>query len=350
MNINIKRLRFVKTFVLICLVFSFNAAAQTSSEKPLNAKGLAALTQELKKVVTKNSPDENEAKSVIEKWDERKDLAGKTKSEVIKLLYQDVKSGIKDSGTLYQIYSTFSFYRQMPDKSFSGQTTSPMVTNSKPKAVENLNALTFPAHPFVGIEAELAKLPGTEDIKAEEERIRKERIAGFDDVLKVNNKLTPEQKEFVKANYDGLIKIADKITEEAIKKNFPTEVWILEGLKQSYSKFTLKELNELINFFDSNNGSGVLKYIRQTNMAELITGNGGTLDYTEADKAEYDKFASTALGKKFITAYLTEAEAYEKRKEEAVRTRNPNADGFGIYEPENLNKLFNTFVTENYKK
>ena len=85
-------------------------------------------------------------------------------------------------------------------------------------------------------------------------------------------------------------------------------------------------------------------------MAEMITGNGGKLDYTEADKAEHDKFAATALGKKFITAYIKEAEAYEKRKEEAVRTRNPDADGFAVYRPENLNKLFNKFVAENYKK
>lgn len=84
-------------------------------------------------------------------------------------------------------------------------------------------------------------------------------------------------------------------------------------------------------------------------MAELITGNGGKLDYTAADKAEHDKFASTPLGKKFITAYIDEAEAYEKRKEEAVRTRTPDADGFAIYQPEKLNRLFNKFVAENYK-
>jgi len=42
-------------------------------------------------------------------------------------------------------------------------------------------------------------------------------------------------------------------------------------------------------------------------MAELITGNGGKLDYTKEDKAEYDKFTSTSLGKKFITAFITHA-------------------------------------------
>jgi hypothetical protein len=206
-------------------------------------------------------------------------------------------------------------------------------------------------HPYVGIEEQIATLPGSADVKAGIEEDRKNRIAGFDAALKVNNKLTPEQKSFVRANYDQLIKIADKITEDAINKNFPTERWIKEGLQKSYTaKFTLSELNDLIVYFQGADGQPVLKYIRISQMAELITGNGGTLNFTEADKAEYDKFAATPLGKKFITAYIAEAEAYEKRQEEAVRTKIPDADGFAIYEPANLNKLFNKFVADNYKK
>jgi hypothetical protein len=66
------------------------------------------------------------------------------------------------------------------------------------------------------------------------------------------------------------------------------------------------------------------------------------------DKAAHDKFAATPLGEKFKTAYIDEAD--EKRKEEAVRTGNPDADGFAIDRPENLNKLFNKFVAENFKQ
>ena len=332
---------------LMCLVFSINAIAQ----KPMQAKALAGLITDLKEVVSKNSPNKNDAQLVGEKWNKRKDLTGKTKSAVINLLYDDVKSVIKDSGVQYQIYSIFSFYKQIPDEQFSSQKPSPMVTNSKPKAVENLTALTFPAHPYVGIEEEIAKLPGTKEIKAEEERIRKVRIEVFEEALKVNNKLTPDQKSFVQANYDQLSKMADKIIDETIEKNFPTEQWIMEGLDKSYAKkFTLKELNNLINLFDSDKGAQILKYVRQTKMEQLITGNGGKLDYTEADKAEHDKFVATALGKKFMTAYLKEAIEYEQRKENAVWSKNSNADGFALLEPANLNKFFNQFVAENYKK
>lgn len=343
--------KLIVALAIVCSVFSFGAIAQTNPDKPLDAKSLAALIEELKEVVSKNTPDEKDAKLIGEIWDKRKDLGGKTKKEVINLLYGDVKSVIKNSGVLYQIYSIFSFYKTIPDESPSVQNQKTKGALSKPAAVKQLVELTFRMHHYVGIEEQIASLPGTEDIKAEEERVRKERIEGFDDALKVNNKLTPDQKSFVKANYDQLIKIADKITEAAIEKNFPTEQWIKEGLLKSYTaKFSLKELNELIAYFQGTSGQQVLKYVRLSNMAELITGNGGKLDYTEADKAEHDKFDATPLGKKFINAYLKEAIAYEKSKENAVRSANPNADGFAIYRPENLNKLFNKFVAENYKK
>nr|MBA3766742.1 hypothetical protein [Acidobacteriota bacterium] len=142
----------------------------------------------------------------------------------------------------------------------------------------------------------------------------------------------------------------DKIIDDTIKTNFPTEQWIKEGLRQSYTaKFSLKELTNLVDYFQGTAGQQVLKYVRISNMAELITGNGGKLDYTKEDKAEHDKFASTPLGEKFMTAFITDAEAYEKRKENAVRAGNSNADGFAILEPANLNKIFNKFVSVNYK-
>ena len=245
----------------------------------------------------------------------------------------------------------FSFYKQIPDESFSAQTKKTNDAMSKPASVNKLVDLTWQMHPYVGIEEQLASLPGTKDVKTAEETARKVWIEVFDDALKVNDNLTPDQKSFVKANYDQLSKSVDKITDDAIKTNFPTEQWIKEGLQQSYTaKFSDKELAGLIVYFQGTAGQQVLKYVRISNMAELITGNGGKLDYTKEDKAEYDKFASTPLGKKFMTAFITDAEAYEKGKENAVRAGNNNADGFAILEPANLNQFFNKFVAENYKK
>jgi uncharacterized protein (TIGR02145 family) len=61
--------------------------------------------------------------AITQKWDTRRDLAGKSKAEVIDLLYQDVKSVVTNSGMQYQIYQVFSFYNQMPDSQFSNKTS-----------------------------------------------------------------------------------------------------------------------------------------------------------------------------------------------------------------------------------
>jgi hypothetical protein len=342
--------KLIAALALLCSISGFSATAQTVSNKSMDAKSLAALVEELKGVVSRSAPDQKEAALVAEKWDRRKDLAGKTKREVINLLFGDVRSVIKDSGTLYQIYSIFSLYKQMPDDAPSAQSQKTNGAISKSASVKRLVELTFPMHPFVGIDELVASLPGTKAVKEEEERVRKVRREVFDDALKVNDKLTTDQKSFVKANYDHLSKSVDKIIDDTIKTNFPTEQWVKEGLQQSFTaKFSLKELTNLIAYFQGTAGQQVLKYVRLSNMAELITGNGGQLDYTEADKAEYDKFASTPLGKKFMTAFIIDAEAYEKRKVNAVMAGKSNADGLAILEPANLNNFFNKFVSENYK-
>lgn len=119
---NVLTLLFLPVVLLWCSMLGSRVMAQTNSDKPLDATALTALVEELKEVVAKATPDAKEAAQVAERWDKRTDLAGKTRKEVIELLYQDVKAVIKDSGTLYEIYSTFSFYKRMPDES---QPTSP---------------------------------------------------------------------------------------------------------------------------------------------------------------------------------------------------------------------------------
>jgi hypothetical protein len=330
---------------LMFSVFSLRAIAQ---DKPLTANALAGLITELKEVVFKNTPNQNEAKLVSAKWDKRKDLAGKSKSAVINLLWADVKTVIKDSGVQYQIYSIFSFTKQIPDEQFdkSNQTNS-----SKKEAVEKLVDLVFMSHPYINIDEQIAGLPGTKAIKDEEERVRKVRLEIFDEALKVNKKLTSKQKTFVKANYDRLSKMVDEKIDATISLNFRSEQWVQEGMEKIFAeRFTVEEINNLIDFFSSDKGRQVLNYVRQTEMEQLITGNGGKLDFTEADKAEHDKFVATELGKKFITAYLKETNEYEALKEGEVRRNVPNADGFAILEPANLNKFFNKFVADNYKK
>ena len=104
-------------FVLLCSMFGFSVRAQTNDAQPMIDTARTALIEELKGVVARSTPDEKDAALVAERWDKRTDLKGKTKKEVINLLFGDVKAVIKDSGTLYQIYSIFSFYKRIPDDS-----------------------------------------------------------------------------------------------------------------------------------------------------------------------------------------------------------------------------------------
>jgi hypothetical protein len=251
---------------------------------------------------------------------------------------------------MFSVFSLAAMAQDKPNKQADSEAemTDP---DTKPQLVEQVIVLTFPRHPSVGIDYLLSTLPGTKETEATKAADRKNRIEGFDAALKVNKKLNAAQKAFVRANYDKLIKITDKITTDAKIKNFPTWDWIREGLEKSYTAaFTLTELKELSDFFYAWDGQQVLQYLEQIRRAELITRNGGKLKYTDAEKAQHDKFVATPIGKRFITAYLDEAIAYEQSKANAVRAKVPNADGSAIYEPANLNKLFNKFVTDNYKK
>lgn len=100
-------------FVILSLAFGLSVFAQKSDDEPMGEKAAAALVEELKGVVTRIAPNKDEAKLVGERWDKRKHLGCKTKNDLIELLFEDVKAVIKDSGTQYQIYSTFAFYKNV---------------------------------------------------------------------------------------------------------------------------------------------------------------------------------------------------------------------------------------------
>ena len=337
--------------LLLCLVFAISAMAQVRADRPLTSAARNNLIAELKEVVAKTVPDGPDAAAVAAKWDQRKGLAGKTKRDIIDVLYADLKTVISDSGARYQIYSMFSFYKTIPDAMFSKRPQKTVRPLSKTASITKLVDLTVKMHPYVGIDEELALLPGAGDVKAAAEKDRQNRIAGFDDALKTNNTLTEAQKAFVRANYDRLFKISDKITDDAIRSNFPTERWIRDGLSKSFAaNFTAVELATLIAYFQQSAGRQYLHYVRVTNMAEMIKGNGGSPDITASERSEYERLSTTVLGEKFEKAFMHEAIEYEQAKENAVRGSKPNADGFAIYKPENLNKLFNKFVAENFRR
>jgi uncharacterized protein (TIGR02145 family) len=103
--------------------FSSNAVPQATPETPLTEDELSGLLDSLKEGLAELVGDEDKATAITEKWDARRDLTGKTKSQVIDLLYEDAKTVVTNSGLRYQISQVFSLYHRMPDSQFSAKTS-----------------------------------------------------------------------------------------------------------------------------------------------------------------------------------------------------------------------------------
>lgn len=77
---------------------------------------------------------------------------------------------------------------------------------------------------------------------------------------------------------------------------------------------------------------------------------GGKLFYSQADKAEADKFTANEFGERLLTALLDDTKEYVEPKQLRV------FGGYGepiiltVMKPENLNKIINHFVKDNYRK
>ncbi len=339
-------------FVFLFSLFGRSLTAQTDFDKPLEAKRRAGLLTELKEVVAKSGTTEKDAALVAQMWDKRTDLAGKTKKEVISLLYQDVKAVITDSGIQYQIYSIFSAYKQIPDESLSAETPKSNAASMKAASVKKLIDLTLPAHPSVSSYTQTNMPPTDKRAKEAEAKVKQMQREKFDNALKGNNELTTEKKLFVKVNYKKLGKIVDKQILDGANADFPVEQWIKESLEQSYTaKFTDAELIGLIAFLQGTKGQQILKYYKNAMLSDMSVEGGGAPLYTKADKAETDKFTKTPIGEKFSAAFITDSNTFTTAKlKEVNKNGKTKNDAFSILDPANLNKIFNEFVKDNYKK
>jgi cold shock protein len=107
----------VIALVLMCLMFGFSAMAQDNSNKPLDEDGMTALVDELTNGLSDLIEDEDQVTAITDKWDAREDLAGKTRKQILNLLFADVKSIIKDKKAQDSIW-----------KAWTGETSSALET------------------------------------------------------------------------------------------------------------------------------------------------------------------------------------------------------------------------------
>lgn len=131
--------------LFLCSIFSFSIIAQ---DNPLTEQQLTNLVSGLKGALQENlqvieGKGGKQYTAITQKWDARQDLAGKSKSQVIDLLYQDVKSVVTNSEMRYQISQVFSFYERMPDSQFSQRTSFTDPRDGEVYGVKKIGNLTW---------------------------------------------------------------------------------------------------------------------------------------------------------------------------------------------------------------
>ena len=77
-------------------------------EERLDADAVSALIEELKDGLPDLIEDEAQVSAIIKKWDKRKDLEGKTRSEILKLIFADLKAVVKDKESQDNIWKSWT--------------------------------------------------------------------------------------------------------------------------------------------------------------------------------------------------------------------------------------------------
>jgi hypothetical protein len=93
---------------LMCVMFSFGAMAQDNSNEPFDEDAAAALVEELADGLPDLIGDEAAVTKITDKWNAREDLVGKTQTQILNMLFADVKSVVRDAETQKNIWDTWT--------------------------------------------------------------------------------------------------------------------------------------------------------------------------------------------------------------------------------------------------
>lgn len=85
-----------------------SAMQQATPEEPLDDKAVSALIDELKGGLSDQIEDEDQVTAITEKWGAHEDLAGKTRKQILNLLFADIKSIVKDKKAQDSIWQAWT--------------------------------------------------------------------------------------------------------------------------------------------------------------------------------------------------------------------------------------------------
>lgn len=113
----------VLAMIVICLVALTSSAQAPSAlptpkhpEKPLDKIAVESMIEEFSRNLWDLLSDEAAAETIVNRWKERKDLVGKTRSQAIHLLFEDVVKVVDDSKKTGKVWDTWETNERNPPK------------------------------------------------------------------------------------------------------------------------------------------------------------------------------------------------------------------------------------------
>jgi len=198
--------------------YSSKAVPQATPETPLSEDELSTLLDSLKEGLAELVGDEDKATAIAEKWDAREDLAGKTRKQVLGLLFNDLRTVISDRAVQNSVWAAWnSAPQQEPETTAS---------SGREGLDEYISSLEYDANSLLSVQS-IGDVPRSEKVLARQEqrvpgsgkvtqcaRMTRSLSANFDDVMI----LQPTRGTI----FPGSLVIADRSLKDGGPRSIPS--------------------------------------------------------------------------------------------------------------------------------
>ncbi|MBP6004322.1 MAG: thiol-activated cytolysin family protein [Pyrinomonadaceae bacterium] len=131
--------------------FSLNAVPQATPERPLTEEDLSALLDTLKENLAELVGDEDKATAIVEKWDAREDLAGKSRKQVLGLLFNDLRSVVTETDIHNKVWAAWNRAPQSTAETAEPET--PEKGSPREELDQYIAGLTYDANRLLSVQS-----------------------------------------------------------------------------------------------------------------------------------------------------------------------------------------------------
>ena len=107
-KVGVRRTNLIVVSLVVSVIFSLAVAAQNNANKVLDENAVMALLNQLADGLGDLVEDEEQTNSIVEKWNAREGLEGKTRAQILPLLFADVQAVINDPTTRTKIWRAWN--------------------------------------------------------------------------------------------------------------------------------------------------------------------------------------------------------------------------------------------------